>query len=138
VRRRTGDHGTITAFVAVLALALVMVAGLVYDGGQVLATQAKVRDIAGSAARAGAQEIDIDALRATGSVIIDPARAEAAARDHLERAGALGTISIDGASVTVTATLTHAMVILPVADRAVSATDTVTATPGLIAGDSDG
>jgi len=133
-----GERGAITAFVAVIATALVMVAGLVYDGGQILATQARVRDVAGGAARAGAQEVDLDALRSSGTVVVDPVRAEAAALAHLQRSGAAGTVTVDGASVTVTATQTHSMVILPVADRSVSATDTATATPGLLTGDDDG
>ena len=132
------ERGSITAFVAVLAFALVMVAGLVYDGGQILATQARVRDIAGSAARAGAQEVDLDALRSSGVVIIDSGPAEAAALAHLQRAGAQGTVTVHGASVTVTASLTHTMAILPGADRVVSATDTATATPGLTSGDNGG
>lgn len=132
------ERGAVTAFVAVIATALVMVAGLVYDGGQILATQARVRDVAGSAARAGAQEVDLDTLRSSGTVVVDPVRAEAAALGHLQRSGAVGTVTVDGASVTVTATLTHDMAILPVADRAVSATDTATATPGLLTGDSGG
>jgi hypothetical protein len=44
VRRNLDDRGSVSAFVAVIAIALVAVAGLVYDGGQILTAQARVRD----------------------------------------------------------------------------------------------
>jgi hypothetical protein len=121
------DRGTITAFVAVVALALVMVAGMAYDGGQVIAAQATARSDAGKAARAGAQEIDIAHLRATGEAILDPARAEAAALGYLEQADTPGTVTVDGASITVTVSNTQPMRILPVPDRTVVVRETATA-----------
>jgi Flp pilus assembly protein TadG len=51
------EEGTISAFVAVLAVALVAVAGLAYDGGQIIRATADARDLAGAAARAGAQQL---------------------------------------------------------------------------------
>lgn len=138
MKRRRDERGTVTAFVAVVAVALVMVAGLVYDGGQVLAAEARVRDLAGNAARAGAQEIDLDLLRASGTTALDPDRAIAAALDYLDRSGARGRAVVDGASITVTATVTQPMRILPVPDRDISATDTATALPGLVHGDGTG
>jgi len=56
-RRATGDRGSMTAFVAVAAVALVMVAGMAYDGGQVVSATAQARSDAAKAARAGAQEV---------------------------------------------------------------------------------
>ena len=35
------ERGSLTAFVAIIAFALVMVAGMAYDGGQIVATQAR-------------------------------------------------------------------------------------------------
>ena len=51
------ERGSITAFVAVVAAALVMVAGMAYDGGQVIAAHSAARSDAERAARAGAQQI---------------------------------------------------------------------------------
>ena len=48
-----------SAFVAVVAVGLVMVAGMAYDGGHIVAAQATARGLAASAARAGAQEVDL-------------------------------------------------------------------------------
>ncbi len=134
-RRLDGEQGSVSAFVAVIALGLVMIAGLVYDGGQILAAQATVRDLAANAARAGAQEIDLNALRADGIPLLDPDRATDAAYAYLQRNGADGNVTVDGTSITVTATIRQDMRILPVPDRDVRATDTATATAGLDEGD---
>jgi Flp pilus assembly protein TadG len=136
VRRRLADEtGTVSTFVAVIAVGLIMVAGLVYDGGQVLAAQATARDLAANAARAGAQELDLDLLRAEGVASLDPDRANSAAIDYLRANGVEGSVRIDGPNITVTALVPARMRILPVPDRTVRASDTATATPGVTEGD---
>ena len=112
---------------AVVAVGLVMVAGMAYDGGQIVAAQATARDLAGSAARAGAQEVDLDRLRSTGDATLDPDRATAAAQAFLAQAGFTGTMRVSGPSITVTVSVRQPMRILPVPDRTVTATDTATA-----------
>ena len=121
------ERGSISAFVAVVAVGLVMVAGMAYDGGQIVAAQATARDLAGSAARAGAQEVDLDRLRSTGDATLDPDRATAAAQAFLAQAGFTGTMRVSGPSITVTVSVRQPMRILPVPDRTVTATDTATA-----------
>ena len=138
MNRLHDERGTITGFVAVIALALVMVAGLVYDGGQILAAQATARDLAANAARAGAQQIDLDVLRADRVPSLDADAAEQAARSYLERSGVTGEVVVNGTSVTVTVHVREDMRILPVSDRVVSATDTATAIGGFTTGGSDG
>jgi len=132
------ERGSVSAFVAVIALGLVMVAGLVYDGGQILSAQATARDLAANAARAGAQELDLDVLRADGVAVLDPERAIAAAYDYLEATGVEGSAVVDGADITVTVLVHAQMRILPVPDRTVRASDTATATPGVTEGDTAG
>ncbi len=122
-----GEGRSISAFVAVVAVGLVMVAGMAYDGGQIVAAQATARDLAGSAARAGAQEVDLDRLRSTGDATLDPDRATAAAQAFLAQAGFTGTMRVSGPSITVTVSVRQPMRILPVPDRTVTATDTATA-----------
>ncbi len=122
-----GERGSVSAFVAVIAVALVMVAGMAYDGGQIVAAQATARDLAAAAARAGAQELDLDSLRASGEPALDPARAIDAVEAFLAQAGSTGTAVVEGASVTVTVHVRQPMRILPVPDRTVTATDTATA-----------
>jgi len=122
-----GERGSVSAFVAVVAVGLVMVAGMAYDGGQIVAAQASARDLAASAARAGAQEVDLDRLRSTGDATLDPDRATAAAQAFLAEAGFTGTMRVTGPSITVTVSVRQPMRILPVPDRTVTATDTATA-----------
>ena len=126
-RRLSEERGSITAFVAVVASALVLVAGMAFDGGEFIAAQASARSDADKAARAAAQQIDTIHLRTTGETVLNPAEAEAAALRYLERVGASGTVSVDGANVTVTVTRVHSMRILPVPDRAVVVSETATA-----------
>jgi len=121
------EQGSITAFVAVVAFALVMVAGMAYDGGQVIATQARARSDADKAARAGAQQIDITQLRSTGRPVLDPVKARAAALSYLRRTGTTGTVEVDDASVTVRVSIVQPMRILPVHDRTVVAVGRATA-----------
>jgi hypothetical protein len=128
------DEGSITAFVAIVAVALVMVAGMAYDGGQVLAAHAAARSDAAKGARAGAQEIDLVALRQTGETTLDPAAAEAAALAFLEEAGAVGIATIDGSTITVTVTVVQPMHILPLPDRTVVATEEASAVDVVVSG----
>ena len=122
-----GEAGSVSAFVAVVALGLIMVTGMAYDGGQIVAAQATARDLAASAARAGAQEVDLDRLRSTGDAMLDPERATAAAQAFLAKAGFNGSTRVAGSSITVTVTVRQPVRILPVPDRMVTATDTASA-----------
>jgi Flp pilus assembly protein TadG len=130
VNPRQTERGSMTGFVAVVATALVMVAGMAYDGGAVLNTHATARRTAAEAARAGAQQIDVDHLRATGELRLDPEAAQAAVTEFLDAAGIAGSAEVDEAEITVTVTMRHDMVILPGADRVISAVQSATATEG--------
>jgi Flp pilus assembly protein TadG len=125
--RRAGEEGMVAAFAAVVAVSLVMVAGMVLDGGRVVAAQATARDLASAAARAGAQELDLELVRGDGAPVLDPGRAEAAALAFLDASGVAGTVAVEGPAVTVVVTLRQPMAILPVADRTVRVSHTATA-----------
>lgn len=125
------ERGSVAPFIAVISLALVMVAGMAYDGGQIVAAQARARDLAGNAARAGAQEIDLTALRASGRPELLPDQAAAAARAYLDEVGATGDVAVVDDQITVTVRLRQPMRILPLPDRTVVASDTATAVAAL-------
>jgi len=74
-----------TAFIAVLLPALLVLAGLAIDGGQVLVVRRETQALADGAARAGAAEIDEAAARIDPSVpiVLDPAPAAAAATAYI-------------------------------------------------------
>lgn len=99
---RCRDGGFATAFVIVLFIALVAVAGLVIDGGGAAATKARAATAAAEAARAGAGAIDVELFRTRDVIQLDPAAAEAAALDWLAATGHTGTASATLTDITVT------------------------------------
>jgi hypothetical protein len=116
LRVRLGrEDGTVTAFVVVFTVALMLMAGLVLDGGLTLAAKVQAIDDAQAAARAGAQAIDLPTYRATGQITLDPAQATTDADDYLAAAGHTGTVAVDGDQVTVTVTISQATQILDIA-----------------------
>jgi hypothetical protein len=118
------ETGTITAFVAIMTIALVFVAGLVFDGGMTLASRREAANVAEGAARAGAQALDVDVLRATGTVHLDSREAKRRAESYLAAAGRAGRVDISGDAVNVTVTITRRLAILGIAGLR---TSTVTA-----------
>lgn len=60
------DRGTISMFTAIFALFVIMLAGLLVDGGLAIHARERAADIAEQGARAAANDIDIDELRLTG------------------------------------------------------------------------
>lgn len=135
VRERTGDDaGQVTAFVAIIALALVLFAGLVLDAGLALSAKVQALDAAQAAARAGAQQLSLTAYRENNIAQLDPARAEAAARGWLRGAGLDGTASATITTVTVTVnrtSRTQLLQLVGVSSLHVSATATATAIQGV-------
>ncbi|WP_020663113.1 pilus assembly protein TadG-related protein [Amycolatopsis benzoatilytica] len=100
-------RGQLTAFVVTVMLGLLAMAGLSLDGGLALATRIRADGEAESAARAGAQAVDIAAYRATGRIRLDAARADMLARRYLEGIAAAGTVAVGGDTVTVEVTRTY-------------------------------
>lgn len=105
-----GERGSVSALVIVLAVALMVVAGLVVDGGNAINARQRIVDDAEQAARVGANQIDEVLLRTTGDVVIQgPEAADAAADFLLARGYGLGEIDVassaDQVSVAVTGTV---------------------------------
>ena len=113
--RRRDERGTVTAFVACFTIALLLVAGLVIDGGFTLAARRDAFNDANAAARAGAQALDEDALRSTGEVRLVPSRARARALEYLAAVGIEGTVDVVGDTVTVHVTTTRQATLLGIA-----------------------
>ena len=99
-----GDRGSVTAFSVIIVTALLMCAGLVLDGGLGLSSKVQAIDEAQEAARAGAQELDLTAYRATGSVRLVPDQAANAVRTYLAGSGYSSTVTVAGNQVTVNVT----------------------------------
>jgi Flp pilus assembly protein TadG len=103
-RLRRGDRGAVTAFTVVWLVAALLLGGLVLDAGLAVSTKVNARSVANAAARAGASELDLGALRTTGTVRLDPAKARAAAASWIARAGLPGTVTVTATTVTVSVT----------------------------------
>lgn len=95
----TRERGSVTAFVVGIVTSLVALAGLVHDGGRLVAAHVRAADQAAGAARAGAQEVT--GIRA-GHVVIDIPAAAHSARRHVATLGAQGRVEVTPYGVTVT------------------------------------
>lgn len=127
-----------TPFVVIVSVALLLCAGLVVDGGRILASRRQAADVAGAAARAGAQAVSIDDLRSTNAQRLDPARARAAALDYLAAARRSGEVEVTGDIVTVKVRVTTPLVILGIAgiaDKTVTGTGSARSVRGVREGE---
>ncbi|UIX34302.1 MULTISPECIES: pilus assembly protein TadG-related protein [unclassified Streptomyces] len=98
------ENGQVTPFVVILALAIVMFAGLVLDGGLALAAKVRAMGEAQEAARSGAQALDLAAYRDSSTVRLVPGQARTLAQTYLATTGDTGTVTVAGDTVTVTVT----------------------------------
>ena len=136
--RRVEDRGTVTAFVASFTVALVAIGGLVVDGGYLLAERQRAFDEADAAARAGAQAIDVDALRAGGPVSLTAADAQRRVDEYLQGSGHQATVEVEGDQVTVRLAYHQPLIILNalgVGPVKIEATGTATAVQAVQDGD---
>lgn len=113
--RSPDDEGTVTVLVVGLTVAMLLVAGLVYDGGRLLAARREAYALADNAARAGAQAVHLDALRTGGTVELVDERVRAAAHTYLDRLGHQGSVTSAGSTVEVTVTIDVPMAVLKIA-----------------------
>ncbi len=125
-----GDGGYVTAFFAIVVVALLGLAGLALDGGGALNAKTRAISTAAEAARAGAQALDLARYRADGTVELNPDQARTRALAFLAGAGAHGTVSATPARVTVTVTGTYRPQVLTVIGVGpVAVTGTASASP---------
>jgi hypothetical protein len=103
------EAGTVTAFVVGLVTALLLAAGLVVDGGRLVAARVEAADVAAGAARTGAQEMV--GIRA-GTPSLDAAAAVAAAEAFAAAAGHRAGAEVRDGRVVVAVSVTHRPVLL--------------------------
>lgn len=108
---RPTQAGSVSAFVAVLSVGLMALAGLAIDGGRALAARSQARAEAEQAARAGADQLSLAALH-DGAVVVVPSRAVSAAQQELRRMGASGRVTVIANEVSVTVSLRDPTVVL--------------------------
>ena len=132
-RRR--EEGQVTGMMAILAVALLALGALVFDGGQILTARREANNLARQAARAGAQQLDIAQAR-TGTFTLNPGAAEAAARAYLAAHDVTpADVIVTGDTVEVTVTLvqpTPLLAILGIEERTVTAVGSARAARGVL------
>lgn len=112
--RRDNEKGSISIAVLAGALCMIPVAGVAADfGGQAIAEQ-RARSVAAEAARAGGQRVQLDALARGQQTQLDTSLAVGAANDYLAQAGAAGSVSMAGNTVTVTVTGSYDCIFLSI------------------------
>ena len=102
MRRRLDDRGVVTAWFAVFLVACALAFALVVDGGKVLRARADAFSLAGSAARAGAQQVDESSVL-EGGLRLDQQRSRDVALSFLAARGSRGDVTVTDTTVTVTA-----------------------------------
>ena len=122
------ERGAVSTFLAVIALALLMAAGLAVDGGRKVNALREASHLADNAARAGAQAVDLDTLRTTGDLTLLPTDAADRAHQYLTSLGYTGAeVTVTGDTITVTLSLTVDPVLLPTGPITVTVTETAAA-----------
>lgn len=127
MRVRDDERGALSTFMAVIALALLMAAGLAVDGGRKIVALREASHLADNAARAGAQAVDLDTLRTTGELLVLAEQAATRATEYLASLGHTGEVAVEAATVSVTVKLTVDPVLLPTGTMTVTATETAAA-----------
>ena len=113
----TDDRGAVTAFFAVAVLAMLVLVGLVVDGGDKARALARADRIAAEAARAGGQAIDVPAAIQGSAVRVNTTNAVRAAQAYLRAAHVTGTVTptANRRGLIVTVTVTQPTVFLKLA-----------------------
>lgn len=100
------ERGAVSVLVIGIAIALLVMAGLVVDGGNAINARQKISDDVEQAARAGADQIDVLALRESGVIVVLESQARTAAMSYLVGLGydpgRIG-VAVAGNEVTVSA-----------------------------------
>jgi Flp pilus assembly protein TadG len=113
-----------------LVVVVLVLAGTLIEAGNAMAARGHATAVAQQAARAGADRLDLTALREQGLIRIDPVAARAAATAYLATAGETGTVTATPMQVTVTVTVTRPGILVPILGvQTLTVTGTATAVP---------
>ena len=101
-----GDRGAVTIFLSIAVVGLLVLAGLVVDGGAKVRAVQRADRVAAEAARAAGQAVDLREVLAGQELGVDRRAAIAAAEQYLRAAGIEGTARVvqGGSGIAVTTT----------------------------------
>lgn len=114
-RMRRNERGSLTPGAVILVTGLLVMIGLVVDGGRHLNALDQAGDIASQAAHAAGQQLDVDRYGAGNGVGVNPQNAIAVAQDVLSAAGATGSVTTDGDRIRITTSITKPTAFLSLA-----------------------
>jgi Flp pilus assembly protein TadG len=124
------ERGSATIFVVGFATVLFAGAGLAIDGGRAINARDKATDVAEQAARAGADQLDLVALRKDGTIVLDQGGASAVADSFVTVAGYSPSTTTTANSVTVRAFATYRTALLGIIGiNSIDVSGTATASP---------
>ena len=89
-----GEAGSLSVLIPLLVVLALIVIGFGFDGANVLTAKRRGINVAEQAARAGAGQLDLAALRAGDAYRIDPTKARQAAQRYLAQAGYAGQVRL--------------------------------------------
>lgn len=138
MKARRDERGAVVLFMVLMVpVLLIGLGGLVFDGGRILVAKREALNAAQQAARAGAQGLATEDVRAGagGPQRLDPERARAHAAQHLAALGHEGTVEVDGEVVRVTVTVVRTARLLPFGSTHVSATAEARNVRGVLEGE---
>ncbi len=135
------ERGSVSTFVVLMVVPVLMMAALAFDGGVLLAERRGAFDAAQNAALAGSQAVATNAAR-EGLVTLDPDGAVAAAQAYLATTGDTGSVTVSpaGGPTSVTVTIDRQVPmrllgVIGVGDKTVTATATSRISRGVEAAD---
>ena len=105
MRPRRGEGGQALVYVAVMLPLFLAIVGLAVDGGVVWGARRELQNVADTAARAGAMQIDLGAYRQSAGevIVLDPTSARETAAGYLaETPGLVAEVQADQQRVVVT------------------------------------
>lgn len=101
------ENGSLTVFILIFCVTLFILIGLVVDSGRAISARSATMSEAEQAARAGAGQISVGALR-VGQVEVDPASAIRASTEYLASAEPTASVLVTVVGETVTVHITTA------------------------------
>lgn len=105
-RFRDDERGSLSAYVLITIVVLIVVTGLVVDSAGKYQEDARAQQLASNAARTAVNSISGDTVL-IGSLNLNAAQAETVARDYLAAAGVTGTVIVAGQVVSVEVQTTY-------------------------------
>jgi Flp pilus assembly protein TadG len=101
--KKYNEHGTFTVWALGLCVTLFMIGGLSVDLWRAFSQRRTLTEIADSAARNGANNIDVDQRALNGTVVIEPNSAKTSAQQSINDNAALNNVNITSSTITVDA-----------------------------------